>query len=234
MYRDFIGIRQLGSQEHRIMQLRLSKISAVAASIAAASLIWAVDALAEPIDRSCLVDSESTLHESLAESVKGLFLVAVSDDSGVIQQLGCEAGSLQQATVRMEVGERAEIGLLIANPGDEAVQVGNFDRIGAKWATGWGYLNVSRAEVPAGGFLPITLVVHVPADYAPGNRKEHTFHLTNADDALSVTVRLEVVAEQPLFRDGFDIDPVLGQFSQRQGDTSDSKTHSAASFVGPE
>ena len=216
------------------MELRHSKISAVAAGIVGTALLSAANVLAAPIDRSCLVDSESSLHESISGSVNGLFLVAVSDDSGVIHQLGCESGSLQRATLRVEAGGQAEIGLLIANPGEEAVSVGDFDRVGAKWATEWAYLNVSRAEVPAGGFLPIKLFISVPADYVAGAWEEYTFRLTDADDALSVTVRLDVVEEQPMFRDGFDIDPVLGQFSQRQEDTSDHKPRSAASFVGPE
>ena len=219
------------------MKFRQSIISAVSASMAAAVLLSAVNAVAESVDRSCLVDSESSLHESFVESTDGLFLVAASDDSGVIQQIGCDAGSLQQATVRLEAGGQAEIGLLIANPGHEAVQVGNFDRIGVKWATEWAYLNVSRTEVPAGGFLPVTLFIRVPSHYVPGDREEYTFHLSDADDALSVTVRLDVVEEQPMFRDGFEIDPVLGQFSQWQEDRSDSQQRLLASrdvLAGPE
>ena len=145
-----------------------------------------------------------------------LFLTAAADDSGVVSRLSCVDGSLERISLRVEPGQHAEIALTLSNAGFEPTLISQAMASEHAWSSEWVHLEVLQGEVPAGGALPVALIVSVPTDYAPGTRHEQRFDLVGEEGkGLSVVVALEVIEEQPMFRDGFDVDPVLGQFSYR-------------------
>jgi len=170
--------------------------------------------VADEADAGCLSLPEALLKAD--DSSVALFLAAAADEAGVVASLSCVNGSLERIALRAEPGQQAEIALLLANAGFDPASISSAMAGDGAWASDWVHLEVLQAEVPAGGVLPISLVLSVPNDFAPGSRHEHRFDLAGEEgETLSVTVMLEVIEEQPMFRDGFDVDPVLGQFSFR-------------------
>jgi hypothetical protein len=172
-------------------------------------------ALADSADSGCMSVSNA-LEQSNDSSVE-LFLAATSDESGVVSRLSCVNGSVERIALRAEPGQRAEVALVLANAGFDPALISSAMAMDAAWSSEWAHLEILQGEVPAGGVLPISLVVSVPHDFVPGSRHEQRFDLVDeGGTTLAVNITLEVIEEQPMFRDGFDVDPVLGQFSYQQ------------------
>ncbi len=172
-------------------------------------------ALADNPDSGCMSVSNA-LQQSDDHPVE-LFLAATSDDSGIVSRLFCVNGSVEQINLRAEPGQQAEVAFALANAGFDPALISSAMTRDAAWSSEWAHLEILKGEVPAGGVLPVSLVVSVPNDFAPGSRHEQRFELVGeTGETLSVRVSLEVIEEQPMFRDGFDVDPVLGQFSYHQ------------------
>ncbi len=186
----------------------------IVAAVFVGAVCLSATAPAEAAGSRCLSVSDALLGGD-DRSVE-LFLAAVGDQAGVVARLSCANGSLEQITLRAEPGQRSEVALALANVGFDPALISTAMTADAAWNAEWVHLEVLQAEVPAGGVLPISLVLAVPSDSEPGSRHEHRFDLVGEEgEILSVAVVLEVIAEQPMFRDGFDVDPVLGQFSYR-------------------
>ncbi len=168
--------------------------------------------VADEAEAGCLSVSEALLEAG--DSASELFLAAAADEGGVVARLSCVNGSVERIALRAEPGQQADVALALANAGFDPALISSAMAGEGAWASDWVHLEVLQGEVPAGGVLPISLVLSVPNDFAPGSRHEHRFDLIGEEgEALSVIVTLEVIEEQPMFRDGFDVDPVLGQFS---------------------
>ena len=169
-------------------------------------------ALADEVDSGCMSVSEALLHSD--DAPVELFLAAAEDESGVVARLSCVDGSVEGVALRAEPGQQAEVALSLANAGFEPALISSAMTADAAWNSDWVHLEVLQGEVPAGGVLPISLVLSVPAEFVPGSRHEHRFELVGeGGETLWLSVDLEVIEEQPMFRDTFEIDPVLGQFS---------------------
>lgn len=190
-----------------------STIVNAAAVICAAGLFLPGLVVAEGSDSSCFAINSD--HEHAADQPHGLFLATIGDESGVVAELRCKGGSVRHVGLRAEPGQRADVAMLLANAGVDAVVIGSAMSGDAAWTSEWVHVEVFHGAVPAGGFLPLSLAIHVPADFTPGTRSEHQFELVDGDEAFTLTVGLEVIEEQSMFRDGFEVDPVLGQFSYR-------------------
>ncbi|QOC21354.1 hypothetical protein IC757_09830 [Wenzhouxiangella sp. AB-CW3] len=172
-------------------------------------------------ERGCL--GLDLLSESALEEQRLAFLATVDDEAGLLHRLACSRGSVERLQLRAEPGQQARVGLLLANPGPDPVLISRDMTRDAAWASDWVYLELPGAEIQPGSFLPATLVITVPDDYSPGERFEHRFGLLEGSEKLELSVALEVIREQPMFRDDFEVDPVIGQFSQYSGH-SDSET----------
>jgi hypothetical protein len=199
------------------MRWSRSTIVNAAAIFCAAGIALPGAAMGQGGDAPCLSLSDPTIDaQAVAEGgTSGPFLVTISDAAGVVARIQCADGSLERLVVRAEPGQRAEVQLLLANAGLEPVMIGHDMTAEQAWSSDWVHLEMFAGEVPAGDFLPISLVLDVPAGFEPGSRHEQQFVLIDEGERLALTVILEVIEEQPMFRDGFEIDPVLGQFSYR-------------------
>ena len=188
--------------------------------------------------QSCLADPEGAALNLDADRGASIFMLTTGDRAGVVRHLSCEGGSLNRAAVQMEPGQRAKIELLVANPADVPVFIGHALSVDSFASVDWMQLERIHLAIAPGGYALISLFIDVPLDVQPGQHHEQNFHLTGDDGSeLPLQITLEVIEEQPMFRDGFEIDPVLGQFSQRKEDASDSGPGSSASngsFTGPE
>lgn len=166
--------------------------------------------------QSCLADPEASVSGMDTDRGLSVFLLATGDRAGVVRRLSCEKGSLNRVAMQMEPGQRAEIELLIANPADMPVFIGHALRLDSISTVDWIQLEQLHLAIAPGGFASMSLFIDVPPNMQPGQRHEQSFKLTGDDGSeLPLDITLEVIEEQPMFRDGFEIDPVLGQFSYR-------------------
>ena len=210
-------------------------------SAAGTGLLCLVLAAAGHAGQGCLADPDPGAAESSGQdAARGLsiFMLATGDRAGVVRRLSCSEGSLNRAAVQMEPGQRAKIELLVANPADVPVFIGHALSLDSLTSVDWIQIEQLHIAIEPGGYALMSLVIDVPANLQPGQRHEQKFELIGDDGSeLPLNITLEIIEEQPMFRDGFEIDPVLGQFSQRQEDTSNGRQPLAASigsFAGPE
>lgn len=119
--------------------------------------------------------------------------------------LSCRDGRLDAFSFRVRPGDRLQLALR-APSGAGAVAL------------------VDAVESPQGPVFALragredgrhTLTVHAPEGAVAGARFSAGLE-TSAGDRLALT--LEVIEQQPLFRDDFGVDPVIGQFSMVHDD----------------
>lgn len=121
----------------------------------------------------------------------------------------CRGESL--ARLRVRLGASQQVTVVLAVDGlVSAVAESEDERL-----TGW-----TRIEFDAShriGLVPVTVGFAVPGDAAAGTRLEGRLQLRvnrqGRESTVAIPLGLEVVDDQPLFRDDFGVDPVIGQFS---------------------
>lgn len=86
-------------------------------------------------------------------------------------------------------------------------------------ATDWLLVSPAAGEMISGQPIDLALTVAATADLVPESRHHQivriSFHDGTESWSIDLPVTLRVDAEQSLFRDQFEVDPVLGQFSFR-------------------
>lgn len=144
---------------------------------------------------------------SAGSAATGVGVLAI-DASGTVHPT-CRDGSLVHLRVRLPASGQATAVLAVAGLLDAVVD--SEDGRLSSW---------TRIEFDAAGPLgpaPVTLAFAIPADTEAGTRIAGRLQLRldrgERESALAIPLVLEVAGEEPLFRDDFGVDPVIGQFS---------------------
>lgn len=142
-----------------------------------------------------------------------------ADSPAASLRLFCDRREIEQLTLPVPHGQTARVTLSLGGSGERELAY----RLGVATAGGqsssWLVIDAPSGIIPAGSRRPVTLTFH--AHEALEVRSRHRLDLIielGAGDKqveLSVPVELHVLEEAPLFRNRFEVDPVLGQFSQR-------------------
>ncbi|NBB93173.1 MAG: hypothetical protein GVY32_08400 [Gammaproteobacteria bacterium] len=118
----------------------------------------------------------------------------------------CSGLRLEGVAVRLPLGSRHDITLHVRTGQGDWRALDGEGRV-----VGWVGIDASRRH-------PDSVVVSIrsPREGVPGERSDATLVFepaSVAEDILTIPVELELVEEAPMFRDEFDVDPVIGQFS---------------------
>lgn len=153
----------------------------------------------------CLTTSLAVPGRAAAPAVQ---LLAAKPQSAALQ-VSCRGDSLARLQVRLSASEQATVVLAVDGLVD-VVAEGEDGRL-----TEW-----TRIEFDAShpiGLVPVTVGFNVPENAAAGMRLDGRLQLRvnrqGTESTIAVPLSLEVVEDQPLFRDDFGVDPVIGQFS---------------------
>lgn len=185
-------------------------------------------------DKHCLLDPKSDELALVTESAGNRSLVlkvaapATAERSISDLEIDCDGGALASVTARLAPRQEMAITLLVHNtrPNRLKFNVASLPvEVGKSF---WLAVDPAAGTVPAGQYRPVKLVVSVPADFSPGTRHDQllTFTVDDGQDRFTrkVPMQLEVEEEEALFRDEFkfEVDPELGQFSFRIGNSGES------------
>jgi hypothetical protein len=172
------------------------------------SLLLAVSAVPVVVAderNACVISPDASRYARVADL--GLRAVAPADDrrSPVIG-FECRGESLSGVSVAIVPGQRSEIRLLAGSgtlAGEDLLAVGGP-------LSEWSLVTSQPRE--AGG-RDVTLTLSVPASAKIGRVFSGHLRPGGAGSGVEIPLTLELIEEEPLFRDEFDVDPVIGQFS---------------------
>lgn len=150
-----------------------------------------VRAQAEP----CTVDA------ARAGGDAGLFAVAGEADPSAVS-IECQGSALAGLTARLSAGERTSARIFWRQGEAGTVRLVAGPEAGPNWLA-------QTSQLVDGSGRWITLEWSAPDSARPGTRR--TVRLSAGE--WSIGVSLEVIDGGALFQDGFDVDPVIGQFS---------------------
>ncbi len=131
----------------------------------------------------------------------------------------CGDQPLESLSIGLATGNELTLSLSLSQlEVDRAVF--HVDRINnGEEAADWLLVSPAAGEMTAGQPISLSLTVAATADLVPESRHHQTvrvsFHDGTSNWSIDLPVTLRVDAEQSLFRDQFEVDPVLGQFSFR-------------------
>jgi hypothetical protein len=147
-------------------------------------------------------DSEAcSLATSAAAAPAGVRLLA-GQDPGDELRVECREGDLVAITAALSQGAVAQARLFWNAPAEAPVRVTPVDSEAVDW------LSAHRVAAQRGGQI-LSLRWQAPAGDPAGTLRSANVRVGDR----VVEVHLEVVSTDNLFRDGFDVDPVIGQFS---------------------
>lgn len=161
------------------------------------------DAFAEG-RKTCVVSPDAIRHARVADD--GVRAVAAADQQSPGVEFACRDGGLSAVSVAIVPGQGGEIRLLAGSAFFHGQAPGAVDGSLSEWSA------VTTQRRDSGGQLVI-LTLSVPASAKVGRVYTGRLRLGAAESGVEIPLRLEIVEEQPLFRDEFDVDPVIGQFS---------------------
>ncbi|GEM_PF-2089541 len=138
--------------------------------------------------------------------------------------IACTEGRPATIDAGIEPGQKVMIVLVIDNDSDSPAhfQIDPYeaDSTGGNWIE----INPTSGSVPPGNRFHVGITLSVPSGLATGSVQELDLNLdvTGTEGFFTrLPVTMTVREEQPLFRDRFDVDPVLGQFSHVDSGTAD-------------
>lgn len=184
-----------------------SSIRLYSNALLAPALLWAASSAAAA--GTCVVDSE--LSAPLTASDATLTLARPATQAESFEAL-CNAQGLAELIIEIQPGQRLALELLIQHPqaATARLSAGSSDR-SAKW------LEFDPAPGQQEGFWRYPLKVSALAEFEAGDRLELVLEVSLAENSFNreIPITLIVQQEAPLFRNRFEVDPVLGQFSYR-------------------
>lgn len=123
-------------------------------------------------------------------------------------ELDCQGRQLERLLVRLPIGSRHDITLYTASGRNrESWKATSTDGAPLDWVE----LDASRRHANS-----MILQIRSPRNAAPGDRLSARLSIEpdNGDaERFVVPIDVELTEEAPMFRDQFDVDPVIGQFS---------------------
>lgn len=133
----------------------------------------------------------------------------------------CGQHDLASVSVALAPTQAREVALVLGNTTTQPLKfrIGLFpdNEVSPRWLR----VEPESGTLAAGGRVQARLVLTAPADFVPETVLERQLVFTIEGDSReyvsTVTVELEMREDGPMFRDDFQVDPVIGQFSYLPG-----------------
>lgn len=168
------------------------------------AVVVASSAHAEEAGADCVIAADRGGEYGDLSGIRALIPADSGPDGRIAYR--CGDGAVSGLNVRLAPGQAAEARLLLARrPGDDDLEPGFSEGLPASWAA-------LRATVVGGDALLVVLSISVPETASPGTVHSDRLVLSGQHRA-GIPLTLRVIESEPLFRDGFGVDPVIGQFS---------------------
>lgn len=172
---------------------------------------------------------ESTCGSTQGISARPLELIVVALNGEAVAA-GCREGGLESLSVTLPPGAEATLELGVMYRGERAgplsirtaaISEGDADDQEPEDDAAWIAAHSDTTQLQPGRLTSVSLVVDADRGLEPGSvhRIQIEFSVGDGPAQLIVPVSLKVLDDQPLFRDRFEVDPVLGQFSYRPSKT---------------
>lgn len=156
-------------------------------------------------DGGCLVELDEAA--SLRGAGPGVRAVVPGHgERGPRVLFACKSGRVSGVSIRLVPGQFAEARLVLTGAPEHALALVPE----AGLPPDWGRVTSRRLNPDT---LLVTLALAVPDGAESGRAFAGRLSLAPRRANLDVPVTLELIEETPLFRDEFDVDPVIGQFS---------------------
>ncbi len=178
--------------------------------------------------RDCILEADAgNQSAALGQPANGSLSVRVVEPDPAVAEstvtVVCSAKVVETISVLLPPRREAIIGFVLTNhaAGDARFNVTMVapEGVGSDWPANWLTISPLTGLAMAAGDVPVRVALRSVSELAPGSTHELKlmFELVE-DDNVSVVempVRIEIQGEDPMFRDRFEVDPVLGQFSYR-------------------
>ena len=171
----------------------------------------------------CLVD---------AEHAGPLNVGLLAAPAGNAIEATCRRGRLESLSIVLAPGKETTIELGVTSRAGRAHEIDIVAVAAAGASTSWLTVQGDLERVASDQPLPVVLQVHA-SDLEPETTHHLLLEFSLADGerrpTVGLPVTLNIAQEQPLFRNRFEVDPVLGQFSYR----SSTPRHRPGTTAGP-
>ncbi|RFF32019.1 hypothetical protein [Wenzhouxiangella sediminis] len=164
------------------------------------AMAWAPGGVAQDGGRDCLVASESG---RLPEGVRAI--EPLVDSRLEVIRVACADNRVSGLTIKLVAGRSTVARILLVGGSRHAASL-----TGAGLPNAW--VDLSARRIGAGTTL-LTLSVEAPDSAEAGSTFSDILSVKRSGREFDIDVSLEVLDEGPLFRDEFDVDPMMGQFS---------------------
>lgn len=155
---------------------------------------------------ACLLTPEAV--RSGGALPNGLWVLApAKTGSGPGVEIACEDGRVAGVTMRLVPGQLGRVDLFLTGQSAPRATFFSDEGMPSEW---------SRMEIrtPDSGGTVITLKIETPDSVQAGPVYSGQARLGDDRSGVTIPVTVELIEDAPLFRDTFDVDPVIGQFSQ--------------------
>ncbi|TVQ27338.1 MAG: hypothetical protein EA370_18050 [Wenzhouxiangella sp.] len=164
----------------------------------------APEPLRPPSPASCQLQVDSEL----------AVLVSTGRGSELGEQVRCASAGDAVLMAELPPGQTAQAWLLVENSGSETISVAAVHTRASGSRIG---LDGERIDIAPGSSLRLDITLDIEPDTAFGTAFLHQINLIlhgsdGNEHSLSLPVRLEAIDPDELFRQRFEVEPVLGQF----------------------
>jgi len=153
----------------------------------------------------CLMSSGGDAHAP----VEGVRAIMPTKGERATVSFACQAGDVSGVTIRLVPGQAAQARLFVAASPEHIAALAAENGLPPEWCQ-------VESHVLDSGTTAVTLSIATPPTAEVGQVFSDRLRLSPDRDGqpgLEIPVTLEFIEEGPLFRDKFDVDPVIGQFS---------------------
>jgi len=169
------------------------------------------------VDRGCIVEAGAELASDHPGTDVGVLTIQVIEQdpaaTNVTVTVTCSGETTDAIQVRLLPGREAVIELLLIHQARVGAQLSVASLASEGGEPEW--LTIDPQAVQAAD-APVRLVLRSGSELVPGSTHQALVRFAVEDNELvELAVSLEIADEGPLFRDRFEVDPVLGQFSYR-------------------
>lgn len=159
--------------------------------------------LAQGAGEDCLVASEAGRLPDGVRAIKP----AEADRKGTLR-ISCRAGHVSELSIRLAPGGSAQARILLVGDSEHGASLAAEGGLPKAWSS------LSARRLDARTTL-LTLSIAAPGQLEAGSGFSDRLGVTAAGLELDIPIHLEIVRDDPLFKDDFGPgpDPVIGQFS---------------------